>query len=88
MSENSTNGTLATPAAIHLPLSELTHRHQELAEHGELLVICKVGARSARATEFLINSGMDAINIEGGMLAWQAAGLEMVSESGQGPTVI
>lgn len=37
-----------------------------------LLIICRSGGRSAMACEFL---GKNAINVEGGMLAWQAAGL-------------
>ena len=76
------------PEAMHLPLSELTDRYGELADLGEILVICKVGGRSARAVQFLLDSGIPATNVEGGMLAWQAASLEMLSELGATPAVI
>lgn len=76
------------PAATHIPLSELAERVGELAELGDVLVICKVGGRSARATQFLIQSNISATNVEGGMLAWQAAELEMVSETAAPPAVI
>ena len=46
-------------------------------------VICRSGARSGRACEFLVAQGHDAVNVAGGMLAWVAAGFDTVSgESG------
>ena len=45
-------------------------------------VICKVGGRSARATAFLRDQGVDAVNVIGGMLAWAAAGLDVVTDDG------
>ena len=46
-------------------------------------VICRSGARSGRACEFLVAQGRDAVNVTGGMLAWVAAGFDTVSgESG------
>ncbi|MFM7271820.1 MAG: rhodanese-like domain-containing protein [Actinomycetes bacterium] len=70
------------PAARHLALSELAE-----AEHGfepgqRVQVICKVGGRSARATAFLRDQGVDAVNVIGGMLAWAAAGLDVVTDDG------
>jgi rhodanese-related sulfurtransferase len=34
----------------------------------------------------LIEQGFDAVNLDGGMMAWHDAGIEMVTESGE-PTV-
>jgi rhodanese-related sulfurtransferase len=65
------------PAALLLPMSELGDRLDELPE-GELLVICHSGARSARVVEALLHRGYDAINVAGGMVAWQAAGGDTV----------
>lgn len=43
--------------AINLPVDELEGRLPELAEHGEVLVYCRSGARSGRAARFLAESG-------------------------------
>lgn len=58
-----------------LPLSELEARFNELPKDRELVMICRSGARSARAAEFLNAQGYTAINLTGGTLAWQDAGL-------------
>jgi rhodanese-related sulfurtransferase len=73
--------------AIHIPLGELTSRLDEVPE-GQTLVVCKVGARSARAVGWLVQQGRDAVNLDGGMLDWEAAGRSLVSETGQPPQVV
>lgn len=45
-----------------------------------VLVLCRSGNRSGKATAALVQSGIDAVNVAGGMLAWQAAGLPMLSD--------
>lgn len=47
-------------------------------------VICAVGGRSAQVVDYLDRSGseIDAINVLGGTVAWQQAGLP--TESGAG----
>ena len=47
-------------------------------------VICKVGVRSAQATAYLRDQGVDAVNVVGGMLAWAASGREVVADDGPG----
>ncbi len=62
-----------------LPLSELESRFAELPKGQPLLMICRSGARSARAGEFLLGSGYeDVTNVTGGTLAWVEAGLPAV----------
>jgi rhodanese-related sulfurtransferase len=73
--------------AIHIPLGELTSRLDEVPE-GQTLVVCKVGARSARAVMWLSQQGRDVVNLDGGLLDWEAAGRPLVSESGQPPTIV
>jgi rhodanese-related sulfurtransferase len=73
--------------AIHIPLGELTGRVDEVPE-GQTLVVCKVGSRSARAVMWLSGQGRDVVNLDGGMLDWEAAGREMVSETGRPPIVV
>jgi rhodanese-related sulfurtransferase len=71
--------------AQHIPLSELLRRVGEVPRDRQVHVICKVGARSAQAAQFLNGNGWDAVNVDGGMLAWVAAGRPVVSETGWPP---
>lgn len=73
--------------AVHIPLGELVARFDEIPE-AQTLVVCKVGGRSAQATGYLMQQGRDAVNLDGGMLDWEAAGRAMVSETGHPPVVI
>jgi len=73
--------------ALHIPMSELPGRVDELPD-GQTLVVCKVGGRSARVVAWLAQQGRDVVNLDGGLLDWEAAGRPMVSENGQPPQVI
>ena len=42
-------------------------------------VVCRSGGRSAQACQFLREQGRSAVNVTGGMIAWAAAGLEVVT---------
>lgn len=75
------------PGAVHIPLRQLPGR-TDLVPPGHVLVVCHVGSRSARATAFLRQQGVDAVNLHGGMAAWEAAGRPLVSETGGPPAVI
>lgn len=70
------------PEALHIPLGQLAARQTEVtaaAGDGQLLVVCAVGVRSARATAFLLSTGVDAVNLAGGMQDWAAAGRPVVN---------
>jgi rhodanese-related sulfurtransferase len=73
--------------ARHIPLGELQSRVAELPVDTELVVVCRSGARSGRAVGWLNQNGFDTLNLEGGMVAWAAAGQKMVSETGEAPAV-
>ncbi len=64
-----------------LPLSELTERVSEVPVGQPLLIICRSGARSARAAAWLNDRGADATNVGGGTLAWVEAGLPTATGS-------
>lgn len=69
--------------ALALPLSELETRYGELPTNRPLVMICRSGARSARAGEFLLQHGYDDVtNLTGGTLAWAEAGLPVVRGEG------
>ncbi|WP_246943706.1 rhodanese-like domain-containing protein [Bacillus pinisoli] len=59
------------PGAIHIPLGLLEFRMQELDKSKEYIMVCRSGARSGRATQFLESYGYQVINMTGGMLDWE-----------------
>ncbi|HVA08040.1 MAG TPA: rhodanese-like domain-containing protein [Acidimicrobiales bacterium] len=63
------------PGAFHLPLGQLEGEVAVLPRDRCIVVICRSGNRSATATDLLVRSGLDAVNLDGGMQAWAAAGL-------------
>jgi len=73
--------------AVHVPLMELPNRREEVPD-GRVLVVCRVGARSAQATRYLAQQGLDAVNLEGGMVDWAAAGRPMRSDTSHPPRVV
>jgi rhodanese-related sulfurtransferase len=73
--------------ARHIPLGDVPERVAEVPQDADVYVICKAGGRSAQATRFLIDSGRTAVNVAGGMLAWEAAGRPMVADSALPPYV-
>lgn len=76
------------PNAAHIPLGELPSRLRELPEKRPLHVICRSGGRSSRAVTFLLENDVDAINVSGGMLGWQAAGRPMTRGEGSGTPLV
>lgn len=73
-----------SPLATLIPMSQLQLRIDELPIGRRLLVVCHSGQRSARVQQALVEIGYDAVNVAGGMIAWQQAGGEIVAE-GPGP---
>jgi rhodanese-related sulfurtransferase len=73
--------------ATHIPLGQVPARLPEIPD-GQTLVVCKVGGRSAQAVAYLQQHGHDVVNLDGGMLEWEAAGRPMVSETGGPPQVV
>ncbi|MET9396245.1 rhodanese-like domain-containing protein [Kitasatospora sp. NPDC002965] len=68
--------------ALHIPIGEVVARIGELPD-GKLYVLCRVGGRSAQVVQYLVQNGRDAVNVDGGMYAWDGAGRPMVSSGGQ-----
>lgn len=65
--------------ALHVPLGTLMDRRGELDPDSQTLVVCLVGGRSARATAYLVANGHNAINLDGGMIAWEEAGRSIIA---------
>ena len=76
------------PQARHVPLGLLPDRLTDFSGAGSVVVVCRSGARSALATEWLQTAGIDAANLVGGMQEWAQAGLAVVTDSGDAGRVI
>ena len=71
------------PGAVHVPMMEVPARTDEVPDDRDVVVVCRVGSRSAQVVAYLRQQGRDrAINLDGGMGSWDAAGRPMVSEDG------
>ena len=75
------------PKAKHHPLRGLHSSSDRLPRERTIVVVCRSGNRSARATKVLTKAGFDAVNLTGGMSAWKAAGLPLVNSRGKKGTV-
>jgi rhodanese-related sulfurtransferase len=78
--------------ALHIPMSEFVARYDELTEaapqDGQVHVICRSGARSAQVTLYLAQRGVEAANVDGGMVAWEADGRPVVDGQGRPGAVV
>ncbi|QNP74918.1 rhodanese-like domain-containing protein [Streptomyces roseirectus] len=72
------------PGAVHVPLTRLVAGGTlpAEAEGRPLVVICRSGHRSRQAAKILAERGARAVDVEGGMNAWAAAGHPVVDERG------
>ncbi len=77
------------PGAHHVPMMELPARLAEVPGDRDVVVVCRVGARSAQVVAYLIHNGRDNVrNLDGGLYAWAAAGRPLVDEGGGVGTVV
>jgi rhodanese-related sulfurtransferase len=65
--------------SLHMPISDIQSRFEELDKATPIVVVCQVGQRSALASEFLATKGYDAHSLEGGLEAWAAKGYPLVT---------
>ena len=76
------------PDATHVPMMQVPARLDEIPRDRDVVVVCRVGGRSAQVVGYLLHNGFDrVINLDGGMQDWAAAGRAMVSEDGGVPRV-
>lgn len=63
------------PGAHHIPLGALPSRLDEVPRDRPVVVQCRSGNRSARATRVLLDAGVaESRNLAGGILAWAREG--------------
>lgn len=70
-------------SAMHMALDQLSQKQRRIPKSKKVVVVCRSGNRSRGATKQLIASGYDAVNLSGGMNAWQRSGESLVDRSGK-----
>jgi rhodanese-related sulfurtransferase len=77
--------------AVHIPMNQIPTRISDgsnaLAPERQIVVVCRVGSRSAHVANWLNRNGYDALNLDGGMLAWTTSGRPMITTDGSTPYV-
>jgi rhodanese-related sulfurtransferase len=76
------------PEAVHVAMGEVSERLDEIPKDRTVVCICRVGGRSGAVANALAGAGYDVRNVDGGMLAWELAGLPVVTDSGGAARVI
>ncbi len=72
------------PEALLLSMAHVREREAELPRDRRIVVVCRSGGRSAAVADSLCARGFDAVNLSGGMSAWAAAGLPVVTPANAG----
>lgn len=75
------------PHAVHVPMAQVPDRIEEVPRDRRVVAVCRSGGRSRAVTEGLVGAGYDAVNLAGGLRAWEAADLPLVTDDGSPGTV-
>ena len=62
------------PGAVHVQLGTVPDNVDAFRGDDPTYVICKSGARSMRACEYLVDHGVHTVNVAGGTMAWITSG--------------
>lgn len=71
------------PGAVSLPMHLVPLRLADLPRESVIYVICATGNRSWQVCHFLGQHGVTALNVSGGTVAWQVAGLPIEATAGE-----
>lgn len=74
--------------AVHIPLGDLEMRLDQINRDREIVTVCRSGGRSTQAAQLLTARGFRAASMDGGMQAWEDAGLPVMTPDGQPGTVV
>jgi rhodanese-related sulfurtransferase len=69
--------------AKHIELERLAARADEIPRDKRVIFQCRLGVRSAMATQAFRSEGYDAWSMAGGILAWDEAGLPLEPAGGR-----
>lgn len=73
--------------SVHVSLDDITTHVAHASRQRRVIVASRCGVRAEEAVRHLRTGGVDAVVLEGGLLAWQAAGGEFVATGG-GPACL
>ncbi len=60
------------PGARHIPMGDVPDRLADIPRDGEVILVCRSGARSGRVYAYLAAQGYaNLVNLNGGMMAWE-----------------
>lgn len=71
------------PDALHIAMNDVPARMDEIDIDAVVYVVCRSGGRSMRVVPYLNQNGFDAVNVAGGMVAWQKSGRPLVADDGR-----
>jgi rhodanese-related sulfurtransferase len=74
-----------SPSAHLIPMGSIMDRIDEIPSDRQIVVVCHSGYRSWQVTKALVEVGYDAVNVAGGMEAWQSAGGVVVAGGPDSP---
>jgi len=77
--EEYASGHLDGATSIDFYAPDFADRIARLDPDSEYVVYCRTGHRSAQAAALMADSGLAVDDVEGGIVAWQAAGLPLTS---------
>lgn len=70
------------PGAQLIPVGQMAARPDRVAKDRPAVVVCRTGGRSNAAAQLLSSLGINAVNLAGGMRAWEEAGLPVITGAG------
>ena len=68
---------------LHIELERLAGQAETIDRERPVVFYCRMGARSAMATQAFRAAGYDAYNLSGGITAWESAGLALEPPDGR-----
>ncbi|HEY1653415.1 MAG TPA: MBL fold metallo-hydrolase [Acidimicrobiales bacterium] len=76
------------PDAVLIPMHEVAARVDEIDRERPIVIVCRTGGRSNAVAQLLTVRGINAVNLAGGMRAWEEAGLPIVTDAGDPGRVV
>jgi rhodanese-related sulfurtransferase len=68
------------PGSLHIPMNDIPVRLEELDREAEWVVVCAHGNRSVAVAGFLLQHGLRASSLAGGVTDWWISGGETESD--------
>ena len=75
------------PGSMLIPMSRVEARMEEV-KGGRALIVCRSGGRSDAVAQLLSSHGINAVNLAGGLRAWEGAGYPVVTDNGEPGRII